>query len=542
VPKLRNDSLLDWQGMIELPSHPYFPSAPEAVNSGVDFLALGAVGERLVAYALPGITNVTRFLRPYSVASWVAWQFNEQLKDLSGQRLPKTEKAMFKQFREKVELLFSWANSGVVGSIGSRRTYPSHFKPVEMRFDNRAFGAVNRASWFAPATYGPSFAEGGLGFIAPHKGAYIPTDLGRQMAQALDALLAEHPASYSRIRSIADVELSRRDVEALFVGLTLQEATAKEKKLFRGVFYQEGLVGNMDGEHGNRSSTLALILRSLDAAGSLDEHGVRQTIALGLTPDEKAVSLVRLEPVQKLWFALGVRQLQRVALERLLRWFEKTLDENALGWCDLRLVQDRVVEELLAENPDAARTTVSEHIQQLDSLLTKHGGPVRAMLREPTLNAFSLRTEFEAQTRQDHRSIPARALYCLLYCSLVTRKMAEDGEYARHFKMGGRERISLDWFARYVDERKTYSLTNLAREVIQTLVYAQHLQVAATRVEEGKNKFRFAMDDTGLRLLIDQRSISNQLGTPDRIESALRLMSECGLASQPGEQYFGPAY
>ena len=58
---------------------PFFvdPVAPQ--NSGVDFLGLAAVGERLIGIALPGINNVTRYVRAYSMASWTAWKFDQLL-------------------------------------------------------------------------------------------------------------------------------------------------------------------------------------------------------------------------------------------------------------------------------------------------------------------------------------------------------------------------------------------------------------------------------------------------------------------------------
>lgn len=525
--------------MSAFPPGAFFPSPPQASNAGVDFLALGAVGERLIAHSLPGITNVTRYLRPYSVASWITWKFDAELKKLSGQRLPMNERALFKQFREKSELMFSWANKGTAGSIGSRRTYPEDAKPVELRFGNSALGAENNASWFAAAAYRPSFSDtGGLGFIAAHKGVYVPTDLGREMAKHLDAVLLAHKTSYSRLSDLNELELSRRDVDALMDGLALELPTTAERKLFKRILYPEHLVGQIDGLHGNRATSMTLMIRSIDAAEALNEQEIRQTMALGLTPSGTPVLLDNVISVHKVWFVLAIRQLQRVSLERLLRWFELTVAENDMSWCDLGVVQNAAVTQLITENPDARVTSVGDHIAKIQSAITRGGGPKQVMLKEPSLNAFVLRDEFEIQTRTDHLSIPARAVYCLLYCAALTSLVCDDEEIAALCRMGGRERIGLDWFAKYVFDRQSQSLTEFIRDAIRDLIYGQHLQVAATRIEEGKNKFRFAVDDSGLRLLIGPESINRQLGTPDRIFSALCLMADCGITTlQPNGKF-----
>lgn len=518
--------------MSTYPPTAFFPSPPQASNAGVDFLALGAVGERLIAHCLPGITNVTRYLRPYSVASWITWKFDSELKKLSGQRLPKNERTLFKQFREKTELMFSWANKGKVSSIGSRRSYPEDTTPVELRFGNPALGAENNASWFAAAAYRPSFSDtGGLGFIAAHKGVFVPTDLGREMAKYLDVVLASHKTSYGRLSDLNELGLSRRDVDALIDGLALEHTTADERKLFRRVLYPEHLVGQIDGLHGNRATSISLMIRSLETAGTLSEQEVRQTMTLGLTPSGAPVPLDNVISVHKVWLVLAIRQLQRVSLERLLRWFELTVAENEMNWCDLGIVQNAAVTQLTNENPDARVTLVGDHIDKIRSAITHGGGPKQVMLEEPFLNAFILRDDFEMQTRDDHLSIPARGVYCLLYCVALTSLICDDEDIAALCKMGSRERVGLEWFAKYVFDRRSQSLTEFIREVIRDLIYGQHLHVAATRIEEGKNKFRFAVDDSGLRLLIGHESINRQLGTPDRIYSALCLMTECGITT-----------
>lgn len=509
--------------------------------SGIDFLSLGAVGERLIAAGLPGITNVTRYLRPYTVAAWIAWQFNEQLKEITRQHaaLPKRKGPLFRAFREKAELLFTWCNRGAVGAIGNSRAYPDDTTPVQLSFDNEVFGPVNRASWFAAAAYGPSFSvAGGLGFIYPFESVYVPTPVGEEVARIIDKLMAAHPKAHSRISHLTESEGSLRDVESLQDALGLGAITAKERGLFRGVLYQESRVGTWDGLHGNRSTTIALILKALESAGSLQEEEIRQTIALGVTPTGENAVEARLVGMQRLWFALSLRQLQRVALERLLRWFEFQLLDMAGEWCDIDVVRTKLVETIKETWPQAQALTVRQCLEGLRTAITQGGGVFLAPLSDARLSQFELRRELAAKPDVGHKTIPARAILALLHCIAKSALCEDDKELVNMLKMGGRERVSLASLAEFARSRANQSIGDFAKDVLTHLVYAQHLQTAASRMEEGKNKFRFAMDEEGLRLLIPGTSINAQLGTPDRILHALYLMAECDLVRMDGPSHF----
>lgn len=537
---LRTTPLLDGR-IVSVPEGPFFVSPIRADISGIDFLSLGAVGEGLIAAGLPGITNVTRYIRPYAVAAWIAWQFNEHLKDLTRQKaaLPKPKGPLFKAFREKAELLFSWCNKGATGAVGKRRAYPESTELVRLAFDNGVFGPINNASWFAPALYGPSFSlANGLGFIYSYESVYVPTPIGEEAARIIDKLMEGHPAAHSRIAHLTNNEGSLRDVEALRNALDLAATTAKERALFRGVLYQESRIGTWDGSHGNRATTMTLMLEALASAGPLAVEDVRESIALGITPAGKDILNSRLKRMQRLWFVLSLRQLERVALERLLRWLEFQLLELSGQWCDIDVVKGKLIENLKETSPQSETLTVGGCLEDLQRAINRQGGVYRAPRSDSRLSQFKLRRELEVTPESSHRGIPARAVYSLLHCVANTELCEGDKELGPMLKMGLRERVSLAALTQFARSREKRSISEFAQDVLTHLVYAQHLQTAASRVEDGKNKFRFAMDDEGLRLLIPGTSINGQLGTPDRILHALYLMTECGLIRTVGPTQF----
>jgi len=527
--------------MSAYPEGPFFVAPVESKNAGNDFLALGAVGERLVATALPGITNVTRYLRAYTVAGWIVWCFNEHLKALSAAKktLPAHERALFKAFREKGELMFSWCNKGTVGAIGNSRTYPESNQPLVLSFDNEQFGVVNQASWFAAAAYGPSFSKrNGLGYIAAFKSVYVPTTLGEKAARVLDDLMSQHPAAHGRIADLTNQEASLRDVKALEQALSIHATTAKERTLFRDAFFPVAKVGVWDTNHGNRATTIALILQTLKVAGPLNVEDIRQSIALGITPAGDEMADTSLQRVRRLWFVLSLRQLERVALERLLRWLERELFNLLYQWCDVDTLCQNLAETIESTWPLYLSMNVGQVIDGLQESIRQAGGISRAALGDARLSQFKLRRELESLTDSQHGGVPAKAIYALLLCTAAVGLCEDDAGLIEMLKMGLQERISLISLVRFARSRSKSPISEFAKDVLTHLVYAQHLKTAAARVEEGKNKFRFAEDDTGLRPLISSTSINAQLGTPDRILHALYLMDECRLVRQDAESNY----
>ena len=103
---------------------PFFVAPYKDESGGVDFLGLRQVNLDLMYQFLPGINNVTRFVRPYSVMTWFAWAFNE---DMKRKGIEDFKRKDFKEFREKVELLFGWGHQLVGtkrGMVGSNSLVP----------------------------------------------------------------------------------------------------------------------------------------------------------------------------------------------------------------------------------------------------------------------------------------------------------------------------------------------------------------------------------------------------------------------------------
>jgi hypothetical protein len=90
------------------------PYRPE--KGGVDFLGLRQVNLAMMALCLPGINNVTRYIRPFSLVSWIYWKFYS----LSEPSVGEVNEAELREWKEKVEILFTWGHklNGIGGIPG----------------------------------------------------------------------------------------------------------------------------------------------------------------------------------------------------------------------------------------------------------------------------------------------------------------------------------------------------------------------------------------------------------------------------------------
>ena len=60
-----------------LPQSAFFLPPPSSENSGVDFLGLRQANLDMMADLIPGTNNVTPYIRPFSILSWIYWKFHD---------------------------------------------------------------------------------------------------------------------------------------------------------------------------------------------------------------------------------------------------------------------------------------------------------------------------------------------------------------------------------------------------------------------------------------------------------------------------------
>jgi hypothetical protein len=124
---------------------PVFVKAYRPDQGGTDFLGLRQVNVDIMDACLPGINNVSDFVRPFSVISWIYWKFHQLAAAEGAKKVSETE---LKIWQEKVEILFTWGISSMTyrefRADSRSRLDPGEFLWISSR-GNESLAA--QASW-----------------------------------------------------------------------------------------------------------------------------------------------------------------------------------------------------------------------------------------------------------------------------------------------------------------------------------------------------------------------------------------------------------
>lgn len=513
----------------------FVPSLPSQVT-GVDFLGLAAVNERYVALALPGISNVTRYMRVYSVMSWLAWRFGQHLRAATtGGSVSEKEIAdSFRRFREKVELLFVLGNTGFPQVAGQSRGSFLQNGSAEFALEFQRFGEY-KISLLDAAVYGPSLGtESGLGFIdrAPGR-SYRPGAYGDEMAAALDESL-RHSDCYGALVNVQRNRGSRAMIDGLATRWAVRKSTARERACFRKAFVRDDCGPEGTTLRANRAAMVRLIIAALKAMGGQGTVvDVREAIACGFTRNGEPIDSKDSARTQGLWSVLQLRQLQRLALEALLRWVELALiqlpprlrDRSPDALAALASIQT-------AEGLGVEPSKTVEAVLQKVCLPTARDSYFVEGLKEPYVDPFEMLRKLLAMenVQGDFATLPSSAVAALCLCAGETVKMAQREHCAPWIDVGRKTRISLKSLASIFEDYREEPLDSFVRYLIESLVIGQHFAVTNSKLEPNKNKYRFIPDtDGGLRALIRPNQVTRLAVTGDRLENAMQLMADCDL-------------
>ncbi len=527
--------------MSGIPSHPFIIEELPTLVSGVDFLGLAAVNERLAGEFLPGINNFTRYMRVYSAMSWMAWRFDEHFKHEEGSRLSAREiSTRFSAFRQKVELLFTWGNLGRgSGLVGATRTFPAK-GTQKLAFSE--FGS-STASWLDAPQYGPSLkVENGLGFLQSAVGSSLrPTQAGTKLALALDAILRASPY-YRALADVSDLDATPQMAKDLGERWSIASSSKAEKQVFRDNFAPANVDDQSPLGMRTRCSVVRLIWAALRACGgSGSTQTVREALSRGIDRGKDFPADAADSKVLCTWTALQVRQLQRICHEAFLRWLELSLlnfRNNDVGRTTAQLA--RHCASLALEHLDVPRDfSVSQLILAVRSKLGRHASPLIAGRTVEAIDPFAhMRKLLElGSTEEDAQRLPSLAVYGLAIAVVQAEELQKDELYARPFALGSRDRICVSALIELFASYGNRSLGEFTEMLLESCTVSQHFATAAARLEIGKNKYRFLPSEGGLKPLID--SPQGLIRTPDRIETAMHLMADCGLLRRISESEYG---
>jgi len=514
--------------MLDISSTPHFLPPYRPPTGGVDFLGLRTVNLDMMAVCLPGFNNVTSHVRPYSVVAWIFWKLFE-LAEERGRATTGSVDMM--RFRDKVENLFIWGHQlhGVRGIPGIASSPPAAAGdgkvPLGFKDWKRTYSSTGL---MAAINYGPSskFPDG-LGFLQPIQREFFSA-MGRgvELAKALDKELRQCP-DYGVLDNL-DVKSAAEDVaKSLFEHWSINVVTSAEKGAFRNAFYEPMAIG--DGTAlGRRSATLSLIHSLLGSSDNpLVPSAIREQLALTRPP---AGASLGNRQAWLSWFILQVRQAQRIGLEAILAWLEIQLIFH--GQRNVERIIDVAVHGLSYHTDKFPGATVKDALASLREAIGGLDQLLSVSASDPNLSFLShMEAVAIAIKNGEGEQLLPLALRTLLMSVLATEALEaeEKGDSISELDWGGPDRISLRYWRATVEKLGGKSLKEFLRHVLEVLIISQHCSIAASRFDGRTHRLRLTLDEEGLVPLVAKPW--KPVISPDRLETALLLMKDCGLVA-----------
>ncbi len=496
---------------MKLPDGPFFVPPYKPNTGGVDFLGMRQVNLSLAFESIPGINNVTKRVRPFSVASWIFWKAHDLL-DRDGES--EFKKADLDRFREKIETLFTWGHMlrGVSGVPGTDSEPPAGSGPVSLR---------------SAVQYGPATKTiGGLGFLAPsEKSVYRTTGRGVALAEAMDSQLRKRK-SYRVLDMFEGSRASADQAQDLFEAWSVDKPTQKERTTLRGAYFDEGAIGTAS-DLGNRSSTLAMAIAILKRASTpLEAYEVREAMVSRRINGHSVSLLDRLIPAWYRWAVLQVRQTQRLALESIFAWAEWQIIKDGVRSSE-SLADNALAALWASESPKILGLTLDVTMSSLLRGVTSGHGALVIGEKDELLSIFELRYLLVESVDSKCDNAIALAIQTLLLCARITDILGNEEPARRFLARGKAERISLWHWADVIRRLSPLPLRTALLHIIENFILSQHFATAVMRFDGRTQRLRICIEEEGLCPLVSRPW--RPAVSPDRLDAALALGADCGL-------------
>lgn len=494
-------------------------------TGGVDPLGLRQINLDLMDEALPGINNVTRLIRPYSVMAWAWWKAGELARARGGN----VKLEDLQAFVARADVIFVWSQF-LIGAgeelpgrqvLGKLVLDRDHFRFSGKAWEEAAEMRRTSTGLMAPVQYGPSIgSDSGIGFLARHldSGGFVPVEAVMPAIAAVERkVVAVLPHA---LRELNHTAITSDEVKKISKAWHVMDETEAERRVFRQRFYGSGI--NIAGERlTKRRGTVDLMLAALRSGKApMDTDALRLRMFQGPTAFRAGeIMNEEMDRALMIWRVLQVRQLQRLTIESLFAFVEYRIGAAS-----------RATSRALAE---AAERLARKDLREVP--MQTVGGAIDALNKASNETAtgkhlFALMDAINAaQLDGEPARLPGLALQAFALVARAVRGLsAIDG--AKRYLRGATDRLPLKDFIERLDALHTASFDVFWREVIEAWVLGQHVRWAVARNGDETQRLRVALDEGGwVRLRARQSGFAP---TPDRLHAALCLAERCDLVSE----------
>lgn len=478
-------------------TEPTFTPPPGVRMGGVDPLGMRQINFDLMDEVFPGINNVARHIRPFTLVTW-AWR---RAFEVATQRGPKVRSDELSDFVDRIEVLFVISHllddpdtdlpgKQFLAGWGRERRLVFGGADWQSRRDKRRYSTALSA----PINYGPALKM--LSWLVPHPehaAVLTPTDIVQPALDAFEAKIRDI-LDHDAFTKLGRVVVEREEVESWAGRWSLEKPTPAESRVMNSVLFGSYA-------HPNRREGGELMLQAIEHLGSDDADDIREAMA---GPPSRLRIPPPLADRQSAWRTLQIRQLFRLSLEALLHW---TMHQLVDGPASTSLLIRAFVEKL--SNPPTR--SASDWLQARTRI---DPGPVQ------------ITGEIQDELRDRNSDTLVDLIALGIAYSLKNAPSTSPGEAA--------DRLPLTRARKEADAWAHLSLQAFFTNVLETWVLAQHEYWSVGRgladARAGARvllRLKVTLEEGGWTL-----SQGTVVGNPpeptrDRLQTAISLAREC---------------
>jgi hypothetical protein len=479
----------------------FTPESPIKLG-GVDPLGLRQINFDLMDQVFPGLNNVARHIRPFVVVAWASRRAAQLAREQNADRVPVDD---LLDFVNRIEVIYAWSQilrnpevelpgrqflAHLLRVDGTIFDGPEWKKLCDARQDSTALTAA--------ITYGPGLKA--LGWVttdAKYPRLLFATADADPALDAFEAVIADrldHPA----FSQFGAVEVKTSEASAWSESWALENPTDPEKRVMANM-----LLGTRAPP--SRRNGCALMISAVNYTQTTDTGAVRATMAgapSGFVPPSD------LEGTLKAWRRVQVRQLFRLSLEAFFYWVFLEIGGGT------RSIETLVTAFLAQTSLHPADGTTAKWLDPTDIIVTS---PTQLMDRiEGALNAAS--------------SVDLASTIADGIAFYLAQPSPREDDHERT------DRLPLSRARREAKAREGAPARDFIRHVLESWVLAQHAYWSIGRGladarAHGKTilRLKVVLDEGGWTHAPGVSQAPIPVPTPDRLQTALNLVQECGL-------------
>lgn len=495
-------SLADLTAAAAAAEDPGFTPASIPKFGGVDPLGLRQINFDLMDQVLPGLNNVARHIRPFVVVAW-AWRRAYQRAQALATDVVKL--GQLQDFVDRIEVIYVWSQllRDSNADLPGRQVLAPLLQTTEFKFGGPNWEQRRKVRRYstalsAPINYGPGLKA--LGWVRPHPD-YPDIMMASPAAwPALDAFEAEigDLLNHEAFSEFGPVVVTKDEAQGWADSWAMNSVTEAEVRVM-----SELLLGSAAPVARQRGGELMLSAARHTSSTSAD----RLRAAMAGPPSVFAPD-AHLVEIRDAWRRLQIRQLFRLSLEAVFYWMLDKLQgtSSSIG---------ALVNAFLDQTPPPAHITrAGEWIQWLSP---PAAGPTELITR--------VGQALDAPTGGDlARSIATGLAFCLTEVSQAESHMERS------------DRLPLFRARQESIARARGSIEEFVRHVFESWVLAQHAYWSVGRGladarARGKTllRLKIILDEGGWAVTPGASRGSPPQPTPDRLQTAVSLATECGL-------------